>query len=73
MIRRFDVPEGRVVTLPADLTEGNGNTRLVGPATIDIDSDRIGVHARHIANRLKLGDLVERKPTPAAPAAPVKE
>lgn len=59
MIRRYQVPEGRMLTLPADLTEGNGNTRVKGPETVDIDSARVGVHARFIANRVRLGDLME--------------
>lgn len=67
-IRRFSVPDGRMVTLPADLTEGNGNTRVQGPETVDIDTSRIGVHARFIANRIKLGDLVEIEHDPSSPA-----
>lgn len=67
-IRRFSVPEGRMVTLPAELTEGNGNTRVKGPETVDIDSSRIGVHSRFIANRIKLGDLVEIEHDPSSPA-----
>lgn len=59
MIRRYRVPEGRMLTLPADLTEGTGNTRVKGPETVDIDDVRLGVHARFIANRIRLGDLEE--------------
>ncbi len=85
-MRRFVVQKGRTVTLPAAMTEGTDNARLDPESTVDLEASRCEPFGRFLANRVKLGDLVEvtyteppnAPPAPAssptaAPAAPVKE
>lgn len=86
MIRRFRIPEGKHLTLPLSLYAAPGakHHRMSDGDVIEIDDSKPNVqrHQRFLANRLKLGDLVEldaaapapKKPAPAesAPAAKAK-
>ncbi len=69
-VRRFRACEGRTVTLPAAVTEGTGNTRLDPGDIVDLETERLAPFGRFIANRVKLGDLVELPVTPSSPSSP---
>lgn len=74
--RKYRVAEGREVILPAALTEGPHNTRLFAGDVVELDCARLRTHQRHIANRVKWGDLVEvdaSTPIPAPAQPPTKE
>lgn len=60
-MRRFRVPEGRIVTLPVDLCPGPGvtNMRVVAGGEIDLEVARCTTHTRFLNGRLRAGDLVE--------------
>lgn len=83
-MRRFRVPEGRVIVLPQGLLAGPGatNLRLDPGKTVDLEDDRCQQFGRYINGRLRAGDLVEdasapdpdhasAAPPPAATADPV--
>jgi hypothetical protein len=61
--RRFQVPAGRVVTLPVGLLPGPNatNVRLEPGAVVELELERIAGHDRYVNGRLRAGDLVELK------------
>ena len=75
MIRRFQIPDGKHLTLPLSLYAAPGakHHRMCDGDVVDLDFSKPNVqrHQRFIANRVKLGDLVEldaSKPIPPKPA-----
>lgn len=78
-IRRFRIADDRHLVLPLGLQSAPGarHLRMHSGATIELDFDdpRVRLYQRFLANRIKLGDLIEldaAEPTPAAPTTPAK-